>query len=99
MGDGARERRQHAAGVEQTETATKNPAAACGSPRDVGILLTQNSAFSLRFDVQAGCLSAGRPASLAVLSGDLREVAPHRISEVDTVITLFEGEAVFGSRD
>jgi hypothetical protein len=33
------------------------------------------------------------------LSGDLREVAPHRISEVDTVITLFEGEAVFGSRD
>lgn len=60
---------------------------------------TQNSAFSLCFDVQAGCLSAGRPASLAVLSGDLREVAPHRISEVDTVITLFEGEAVFGSRD
>jgi predicted amidohydrolase YtcJ len=53
----------------------------------------------LRFDDQAGCLSAGRPASLAVLSGDLREVAPHRISEVDTVITLFEGEAVFGSRD
>lgn len=57
---------------------------------------THNSAYSLRFDDRAGQLSAGRSASLAVLSDDIREVAPHRIAEVTTAMTLFEGEAVHG---
>jgi predicted amidohydrolase YtcJ len=53
----------------------------------------------LRFDDRAGQLSAGRPASLAVLSGDLREAAPHQIAEVATTMTLFEGETVYGNLD
>jgi len=60
---------------------------------------THNSAYSLRFDDRAGQLSAGRPASLAVLSGDLRDVAPHRIVEIETMMTLFEGETVYGNLD
>jgi predicted amidohydrolase YtcJ len=60
---------------------------------------THNSAYSLRFDDRAGQLSAGRPASLAVLSGDLREAAPHQIAEVATTMTLFEGETVYGNLD
>ncbi|WP_176059664.1 amidohydrolase [Paraburkholderia sp. BCC1876] len=57
---------------------------------------THNSAFSLRFDGEAGVLAVGRPASLAVLSGDVRDVAPHRVAEVQVGMTLFEGERVFG---
>ncbi|MFM0277815.1 amidohydrolase [Paraburkholderia sediminicola] len=60
---------------------------------------THNSAYSLRFDDWAGQLSAGRPASLAVLSGDIREAAPHQIAEVTTTMTLFEGETVYGNLD
>ncbi|MFM0303335.1 amidohydrolase [Paraburkholderia sediminicola] len=60
---------------------------------------THNSAYSLRFDDQAGQLSVGRPASLAVLSDDVREVASHRIAEVATTMTLFEGETVYGKLD
>jgi predicted amidohydrolase YtcJ len=60
---------------------------------------THNSAYSLRFDDRAGQLSVGRPASLAVLSDDVREVAPHRIAEVATTMTLFEGETVYGKLD
>ncbi|MFL9866948.1 amidohydrolase [Paraburkholderia fungorum] len=60
---------------------------------------THNSAYSLRFDDRAGQLSAGRPASLAILSDDLRKVASHRIAEVETALTLFEGETVHGQLD
>jgi predicted amidohydrolase YtcJ len=60
---------------------------------------THNSAFSLRFDDQAGYLAAGRPASLAILSDDPRDVEPARISKIETLMTLFEGEAVYGSLD
>jgi len=57
---------------------------------------THNSAFSLRFDDQAGCIEVGRPASLVVLSADPREVAPHQIAAIDTLMTMFEGEIVYG---
>lgn len=60
---------------------------------------THNSAYSLRFDDRAGQLSPGRPASLAVLSNDIREVAPHQIAEITTTMTLFEGETVHGQLD
>jgi predicted amidohydrolase YtcJ len=58
-----------------------------------------NSAYSLRFDRVAGQIAPGRPASLTVLDADLRDVAPHRIAEVDPVMTVFEGETVYGSLD
>lgn len=60
---------------------------------------THHSAFSLRFDDQAGHIAPGRPASLAVLSHDLRAVESHRLAEVDVELTLFEGEAVYGGLD
>ncbi|MFM0072138.1 amidohydrolase [Paraburkholderia sediminicola] len=60
---------------------------------------THNSAYSLRFDDRSGQLTTGRPASLAVLSNDIREVSPHRIAEVVTTMTLFEGETVHGNLD
>lgn len=60
---------------------------------------THNSAYSLRFDDRAGQLSPGRPASLAVLSNDIHEVAPHQIAEITTMMTLFEGETVHGQLD
>ncbi|CAE6848310.1 amidohydrolase [Paraburkholderia domus] len=60
---------------------------------------THHSAFSLRFDDQAGHIAPGRLASLAVLSHDLRAVESHRLAEVDVELTLFEGEAVYGGLD
>ncbi|MGF6600632.1 putative amidohydrolase YtcJ [Paraburkholderia sp. GAS448] len=60
---------------------------------------THHSAFSLRFDDQAGHIAPGRPASLAVLSHDLRAVESHRLAEVDVAMTLFEGEAAYGGLD
>ncbi|WP_174388570.1 amidohydrolase [Burkholderia metallica] len=57
---------------------------------------THHSAFSLRFDDRAGEIGSGRPASLAVLSHDVRNVEVHRLAEVDIALTLFEGEAVYG---
>lgn len=57
---------------------------------------THHSAFSLRFDDEAGEIVVGRPASLAVLSNDVRTVEPHRLASVDIALTLFEGEAVYG---
>ena len=60
---------------------------------------THHSAFSLRFDDQAGHIAPGRLASLAVLSHDLRAVESHRVAEVDVELTLFEGEAVYGGLD
>jgi predicted amidohydrolase YtcJ len=58
-----------------------------------------NSAYSLRFDDVAGQIVSGRPASFAVLNADLRHVEPHRIAEVDPVLTVFEGEPVYGTLD
>ena len=60
---------------------------------------THNSAYSLRLDDRAGQLTTGRPASIAILNGDIRDLAPHRIAQVATVMTLFEGQTVYGHLD
>ncbi|CAE6798693.1 amidohydrolase [Paraburkholderia haematera] len=60
---------------------------------------THHAAFSLRFDDQAGYIAPGRPASLAVLSQDLRAVESHRLAQAEVELTLFEGEAVYGGLD
>ncbi|WP_042300888.1 amidohydrolase [Paraburkholderia kururiensis] len=58
---------------------------------------TYHSAFSLRLDDALGTLTAGRPASFAVLEQDLRAVAPHEVAQVDVAMTVFEGKAVYGA--
>jgi predicted amidohydrolase YtcJ len=60
---------------------------------------THHSAYSLRMDSCAGALEPGRPASFAVLERDLRACEPHETGTVENLLTVFEGEAVYGALD
>jgi predicted amidohydrolase YtcJ len=60
---------------------------------------THHSAYSLRMDSCAGALEPGRPASFAVLKRDLRACEAHETGAVENLLTVFEGEAVYGALD
>lgn len=57
---------------------------------------TINAAFVNHQEDSTGSIEVGKFADLVVLDQDLFEIDPHDISETQTLLTLFEGQAVYG---
>lgn len=57
---------------------------------------TINAAFVNHQEDSTGSIEVGKFADLVVLDQDLFEIDPHDISETQTLLTLFEGQAVHG---
>jgi predicted amidohydrolase YtcJ len=57
---------------------------------------TLNSAFALRKEDRSGSLTAGKSADLIVVDQDVFKVGPNEIGRTKVLLTMFEGQAVYG---
>jgi len=60
---------------------------------------TINAAFVNKQEDRTGSIEKGKLADLIVLDRNLFEIEPTEISDTEVVLTLFEGEPVFGDLD
>jgi hypothetical protein len=58
---------------------------------------TIGGARLMKLDGETGSIEVGKSADLVVLDRDLFAIAPEDVAKANVVLTLFEGEPVFGS--
>ena len=63
------------------------------------VAFTINAAFLNRQEDSTGSIETGKLADLIVLDHNLFEIDPADISEVQVLLTLFEGRPVYGDLD